>query len=270
MLVAYFDDSGTHDDSRFVLLGGLYADEKRWSAFDADWRSKLAAPVPGKPALKRFHMAECEAGAGEFASYNRAERDYLIRDLREIIVLHRVNGYCCGVSRSDWDALVQGDVRAFLGDAERFCVTQCLVFTREVAKRRSIGDLAFVFDNRPHREGANRRVFEFFERHRQVVQEGPVMASISFQSSVESTPLQASDLVAWEYYQFGLQWLREGAAALRRPHLQRLAEARLLDVQFSGPDQIRPLVAFNEKLPMLRELGAAFQRGLSSLPPFMR
>jgi hypothetical protein len=27
-----------------------------------------------------------------------------------------------GVSRKDWDALVQGDVRTFLGDAERFCV----------------------------------------------------------------------------------------------------------------------------------------------------
>jgi hypothetical protein len=148
--------------------------------------------------------------------------------------------------------------------------TQCLVFTREVAKRRSIGDLAFVFDNLPHREAANRRVFEFFDRYRQVVQEGPVLAPISFQSSVESTPLQASDLVAWEYYQFGLRWLREGGAALRRPHLQRLAEARLFDVQFSGPDQVRPLVAFNENQPMLRELGAAFERGLSSLPPFMR
>ena len=135
MLVAYFDDSGTHDDSHFVLLGGLYADEKRWGAFDADWRSKLAAPVPGKPALKRFHMAECEAGTGEFAGYNRAERDYLIHDLREIIIRHRVSGYCCGVSRKDWDALVQGGVRTFLGDAERFCVTQYCHGKRVVSQR---------------------------------------------------------------------------------------------------------------------------------------
>jgi hypothetical protein len=271
MLVAYFDDSGTHDASRFVLLGGLYADEKRWSAFDADWRFRLAAPVPGKPALKRFHMAECEAGEGEFASYNRAERDLLIHDLREIIVRHTINGYVCGVSRSDWDALVQGDVRAFLGDAERFCVTQCFVWTIfKVAKPHAVSEVGFVFDNRPHREAANRRVFEFFERHRQVVQEGPVIAPISFQSSVESPPLQASDLVAWEYYQFGLQWLRAGAAALRRPHLQRLAEARLLEVQFAGPEQIRPLVGFNQEQVLLREFGAAFEKGLASLPPWMR
>jgi hypothetical protein len=148
---------------------------------------------------------------------------------------------------------------------------QCFVCTIfKVAKPHAVSEVEFVFDNRPHREAANRRVFEFFERHRQVVQEGPVIAPISFQSSVESPPLQASDLVAWEYYQFGLQWLREGAAALRRPHLQRLAEARLLEVQFAGPEQIRPLVAFNQEQPLLREFGAAFEKGLASLPPWMR
>src|SRR5271166_218338 len=128
MLKAYFDDSGTHDDSCFVLLGGLYAYEAKWRAFDADWRAKLADPLPGKPPLRRFHMTECQGRRGEFERYGRADSDALIHDFRDIIIRHQIFGYCCGVARADWDAHVQGAVRAFLGDAERFCVTQCIVW----------------------------------------------------------------------------------------------------------------------------------------------
>jgi len=139
----------------------------------------------------------------------------------------------------------------------------------EFARRHSISDLAFVLDNRPHREASNKRVSEFFERYQGIVQESPSITGVSFLGSQENTPLQACDMVAWEYYKYGLLWLQDKQAA-RRPHLQRLAEAKLLNVQFLDEEGIRALVAFNETQPMIRELGDAFEKGLSSLPPWLR
>src|SRR5207302_10270039 len=106
MLTAYFDDSGTHDDSAFVLLGGLYGTDEQWEAFDIAWRAKLAAAVPDKPSLRRFHMFDCQHGDGEFVGYSKPERDALIHDLRNIIIDGGLHGYCCGGSRGDWDDLV--------------------------------------------------------------------------------------------------------------------------------------------------------------------
>jgi Protein of unknown function (DUF3800) len=271
MLTAYFDDSGTHDVSTFVLLGGLYGTEEQWSAFDQAWRLKLAAPLPDKPALKRFHMFDCQHGEGEFIRYSKPERDALIHDMRNIIMASGVHGYCCGGSRMDWDDLVTGDMRRFLGDAERFCVTQCFVWTDAWGEGHGHKEISYVLDNRPHRSEANRRVFEFFQRYHEVTKEGAVKKDISFLSSIDNAPLQAADLVAWEYYQLGKEWIVTRDDSKKRPHLQRLSEARIMDVQFFGRDEIQRMVAYNQQHnPIIRQIGDVLEIGLSALPPFMR
>jgi hypothetical protein len=58
-------------------------------------------------------------GNDEFLGCYKAEKDALIHDLRNIIIYQDLHGYCCGGSRVDWDDLVSGDMRGFLGDVER-------------------------------------------------------------------------------------------------------------------------------------------------------
>ena len=271
MLTAYFDDSGTHDNSTFVLYGGLYGTDEQWKAFDLAWKTKLANPVPNRPPLRRFHIVNCHHGNGEFLGYYKAEKDALIHDLRNIIISHGLHGYCCGGSRVDWDDLVLGDMRSFLGDVERFCVTQCFVWVDGWAERNGHDALAYVLDNRPHRSEANKRVFEFFQRYHEVTKEGPSNQDISFESSSEKTPLQAADLVAWEYYQLGKKWLLTRDESKKRAHLQRLSEARIMDVQFFGREHIEAMVTYHKQHnPIIRQIGNVLEHGLSALPPFMR
>jgi len=158
-----------------------------------------------------------------------------------------------------------------LGDAERFCVTQCFVWVREWADRSGETEIAYVFDNRPHRSELNKRVFEFFQRYHEVTKEGPIHNSISFLASSDVLPLQAADLVAWEYYQLGKEWLITRDDSKKRPHLQRLSEARIMDVQFFGREHIQEMVNYHrQQNPIIREIGDVLERGLSALPPFMR
>ena len=86
MLVGYFDDSRTHNDPKIIVWAGFVGAEDQWAGLTTVWIAKLAAPLPGKPPLRSFHMSKCEARDGEFADYNVAEKDAVIHDFRQLII----------------------------------------------------------------------------------------------------------------------------------------------------------------------------------------
>jgi hypothetical protein len=42
MLQAYFDETGTHDQSELVAIVGLISTAEKWQAFDVEWRQLLS------------------------------------------------------------------------------------------------------------------------------------------------------------------------------------------------------------------------------------
>lgn len=263
MLTAYFDDSGTHAGSPVVLMGGLMGVERQWTDFESAWDAHLKAPLGGeRPPLKRFHMYDCEHGEGEFGHWKKAERDRFIYELREVIFASGLFGYACAIDRKEWDGLIRATVREMTGDAEQYCVISCILRTLEHAKRLAPGEpVAFVFDNRPHREESNKKIFDLYNGYHKIGGPIPEPARIAFESSADTLPLQAADLFAWEVRNHAIDWIHLGHDAPRRPHFVALTKGMKADVQVADREAIQKIAAHMASQTNLRDLANYLRTG---------
>jgi hypothetical protein len=93
MISAYFDDSGSHDDSHIIVYGGLIGSEDKWNPFLDEWEKKLANPLPGKAPLSQFHTSRCLSRGRGFEDYTRIEAECLVADLAKLVADSTLSGY---------------------------------------------------------------------------------------------------------------------------------------------------------------------------------
>lgn len=247
MLSAYFDDSGTHLGSEIVVVGGLLGTEAQWLPFEKAWKAVLAAPVEGRALLRRFHMTACEAGEDEFVGWSRAERDLVICRFRDVILEHQVARYAMAVARADWDRLIVGQIREMIGDAERYCVSSCILhaldWTQAFTEEREV---ALIFDDRNKENIATERIFKIYNDVINAQSDSVRPTSITFTNSQKMVPLQGADMIAWETYNHAKEILISGLDAPLRPHFSRLDEAGRLTGQIARPEDIAKIAEETE------------------------
>jgi hypothetical protein len=219
-LAAYFDDAGTHEGSPVVSWGGFIGMDTEWSRFDGAWRAKLAQPLDGKPRLRKFGLADCQAKRGEFAGYSVAESDLIQNEFRAIIVRHRLLGMAFAVDRPIWDRLITGAAREHLGDAEVVCFASCFngAIARAIEYFPDESMLSLHFD----RGRLSPKLSAVVDTVTRNYSGKPEIVSISFDPVEKFTPLQAADVIATENYWHAKGWL-EGKIQ-PRPHLAHFLE----------------------------------------------
>jgi Protein of unknown function (DUF3800) len=261
MLIAYFDDSGSHGDSDVVLWNGLFGNHYQWQLFNELWVAKLKDPSPGKESLKRFHMFECQNSVGEFSGWSRTATDFLVHELGDIVLRCGLHSNGAAISRKDWDDLVKGDLRTALGDAEgysmRIAFVRATKWAREIAFQN---EMKFVFDRRKEREQEGKRIFDLFQHYAEIEQISPAPVSIAFSDSYRTLPLQAADMFAWEQYQYARDFLNSNGAmkVARRSQLRRLSKGGKITLGIALRSAIEKMVAMekgnSEKIGKAAEL----------------
>jgi hypothetical protein len=243
MLTAYFDDSGTHSSAEVVLWYGLFGNNFQWDYFNQLWAAKLKEPSPGKAALTRFHMAECQAARGEFAGWSRTATDFLVHELGDIILKCGLWADGVVIPRKEWDELVTGDLRTALGDAEGYSLRIAFVRATKWARQTGCDDkIAFVFDQRHEKEAEGKRIFQLFEHLAKIEPNAVKPLSCDFSNSVGVLPLQAADMVAWELYQYSLEYLKRDAPHAGRKQLKRLWQGKRMELGFASRTAIEKMV----------------------------
>jgi hypothetical protein len=245
MISAYFDDTGTHiggkwGPSKVVAIAGLIGREGSLRGLESEWKKHLQRPLCGnKPPLKRFHMVDCQNSLNEFAGWNRTETDYFCHQLATVIIESGVGGYGMACSRKDWEELVTGDIKAIMGDTVGHCMRSCFMQAAAWAQNNSFDpQMRFIFDdfdNRSARQRDNKVVFDAFQRQ---TLPPPELVGVSYATSQKALPLQAADLIAWEFYQHAKDVLTAGLAPPRRRQWIALAS----QIQFRGQIALRDAI----------------------------
>ena len=243
MLSAYLDDSGTHPTSDIVFVGGLAGTEWQLRSLEKAWRRLIEAPLDGtRPPLKRFHMAHCQQSQGEFTGWTRTETDYFCHQLQTIIIESGVIAYGMACSRKDWGELVTGDMRAIFGDPEGMCIRNCFIRMIGWAQHYTFDpEMTFVFDSHPLASQRDAKVaFDAFQRWVDI----PHLVGVSFLSSYKILPLQAADMIAWEFYQYANDILVEGFISAKRPQYRRMASNMVWHGQLATRQSIQKMVDY--------------------------
>jgi hypothetical protein len=218
MLAAYFDDSGTHEGSRVVAMAGWCGTEAQWEAFEVAWAGKLQEPLPGKPPLTKFGLADCVNGVEEFFGYSDAERDAVRYDFRNIIIGCRLSGIAVVAARDAYDEIITGDIRDAIGDAEHNCFVRCVIRAVEWSERFPDDRfLALVFDKGREDD----RLWESARQIQNLYKENPNIG-FGFLPVSQFTPLQAADMLATEAYWRALQSLNDAPGTNAGPHFRHL------------------------------------------------
>jgi hypothetical protein len=262
VIKAYFDDTGTHPESPIVGFGGLFADEEAWAEFDAKWKAKLRAPLPGKRPLKRFHMADCMVREGEFQGYSEPEREAVIHDFRQIIIECEIWGYAMLASRPDWEDVMPKEYQQIIGDAEAYCFRDAVGrMIRFMDVHSTDTELSLVFDNQPQPGKVERN--EAIFRQFQGLPIRTQLVGISFLENIKFTPLQGADIWAWEVFNQASDSMKEGRSVDPRPHARQYHDCGRFESYYCDKTSIFRMA---ETLSWVLPLGGKPVRNLPGLP----
>jgi hypothetical protein len=193
LVEAYFDESGSNDSSPVLCVAGYVIEKEACKRLDSDWGKVL-----DDFKLPFFRMSACAHGVRPFLSLTE---DACINVEKEMIAIIK-RSISCGlavtVEPRQFSNIMPDS--AAIGSAYSFCAHACLTGVQWWANENNYGgDIAYFFEagHRSQSE-ANGIMNEIFTdktlraKHRYIAH--------SFVDKQKVKPVQAADLIAWQWY----------------------------------------------------------------------
>jgi len=206
LVEAYFDESGSDDGSEVLCVAGYIFEKDARVELDSRWQEVLK-----NYGLPFFRMSACAHGVEPFDALTLNQRIEVEKEMIALIKKYSAYGIAVTVEPKRFAAIMP-DMPEIVGSAYSFCAHNMLVAVRLWADKTSYsGDIAYFFES-GHRSQSEanaimNRLFNIPEQriaHR--------YASHSFADKQKVRPLQAADLLAWQWFtarKHGLKGRRE-------------------------------------------------------------
>jgi uncharacterized protein DUF3800 len=191
----YFDETGTHDESRITAIGGYVGKKDSWAALEPQWLEILEAYR--ERGVRFFHMSEALAQRDQFSRIDKPNMNYIITQLSQLLgnAYPALEPFFAAVVNEDWEAVVRDEdfLRRYPKPLD-LCFDNLIQNLWRWAKTHTDGELVvpiFAYSAEYSARMAEiGRLYGAHEWYRKVL--GP----IAFDYPERVVPLQAADLIA--------------------------------------------------------------------------
>jgi uncharacterized protein DUF3800 len=221
MVEAYFDESGSDDNSEVLCLAGYVFRKEACVELDAKWRDMLT-----RYKLPFFRMSACAHGVHPFDAMSKNERIEVEKEMIALIKEFAAFGMAVTVEPKQFDAIMPKIPE--VDSAYSFCAHTCLVAVRWWADQNNYwDDIAYIFES-GHRSASQaneimNRIFNMPDlraSHR--------YAAHAFADKRKVRPLQAADLLAWQWFTDQKRRMAGGKRPVRKDCYALMADAKPL------------------------------------------
>lgn len=213
----YIDESGSHAGSPVLCLAGYIFASGRANEFSQRWAKALDSY-----RLPFFHMVDCAHGAAPFDGLSPEQRIAVEKEMIALIREYSEYGFAVSVYERDYDSVIPPGLKAHTGSAYSFCVRQCLTLVKDWLNSSDFkGDVAYYFEAGHARQCEALSILNDIFNERILVNHYQHAAHV-FADKRKFLPLQAADLLAWQWHtdkkhKMLRQPPRKDFAALLRP-----------------------------------------------------
>lgn len=192
-LTSYLDDSGTHEQSKTVVIGGPLIGKARFVEFNPRWRAILDDyHIEGA-----LHMRDFQRPSGRYVGRYPEVKASMFARIADLINESKLYSVSVCVPQMDYKSLIPIDVyRKHMSPYGMAFFVVALTNCR-MADRLKVNDsIAYVVDHGNHDEHLNRahRLLQHWQRR---VPDRLCVGAIAFDSDENVLALQAADVVVW-------------------------------------------------------------------------
>jgi hypothetical protein len=200
MLEVYFDDSVPTD---WAAAACYVSSERQWASFNRGL--KLLAASEG---FIDFHMTDLASGGGEFLGWTNTKKKRVYKAMAALIRGHIQHGFAIAFQKSDYDACIPEYIKNDLGRkhypvAVDFLIGKFMEWRLRCAKGSKV---QYFFDRNTKGTNIRTEIQRIEETIRKIPGDierfGLTEDGFSEQSKSNFRPLQAADVLAWQWSHF--------------------------------------------------------------------
>jgi len=242
MLTAYFDDSGTHDESRAVIVAGYLGSKEKWEDFGNAWGDMLR-----EAGLTHWHQVHFAHKVKEYTGWTDEKRlDFMQRATR-IINDAVICGIVCGIDATAFKEL-SPQFRGPPSTPYTFCAMVCFKHLEKWTENNSHSDpIDCIFESGAQGSGEISKMVEGLMSDEDGERLSFRIGSVRFEEKKKTMPTQAADILAYEFYEEALNGHVSGELRPPRKSLQGLG-SKLFGGTFYARSTLEEYIARCQKL----------------------
>jgi hypothetical protein len=200
-LECYFDESGSHDGSPVLCVAGYVFEKSNCKALDLGWKAVL-----DRYRLPFFRMSACAHNQRPFDHLSRDECIEVEKAMISLVNEHALLGLAVAVNEQDYAHLFEGENPG--GSPYSFCCWQILAGIRNwINKTDFQGQISYFYEaGHASKPEANKLMHRIFSNRD--LRAGYRYASHAFADKQQLRPLQAADMLAWQWGTQMKRWLK--------------------------------------------------------------